>query len=381
MPISSISKKKLGILGGGQLGRMLIQEALNWNVPVHVLDPDPNCPSAALATSFTKGDFRDYNSVVNFGSSMDYLTIEIEQVNLEALFELEKMGVQVYPQPQVLELIRDKGIQKQFYQNNNLPTSEFILIDQISELNQLDESWFPCFQKSRRDGYDGKGVQALTHRNDIPKAIQEPSLVEKAVDVDIEFAIIASGNGLGQATLFPPVEMEFHPEANLVEFLIVPGNIPKPALVEAIRISEEIIRLTSIRGLLAIEFFLSKSGQVIINEMAPRPHNSGHTTIEGNYCSQFEAHLRAVLGIEQGSTDTIQPAIMINLIGEKGYSGVPVYEGLEEILKVPGVFVHLYGKHETRPFRKMGHITILAPTQEELRSKASLVQGKLKIKA
>jgi len=379
MPNSNNYIPTLGILGGGQLGRMLLQEAINWDLHISVLDPDPSCPCHSLANNFKIGDFKDYNTVLDFGRSVDILTIEIEQVNTEALHQLVKEGIEVYPQPHILDMIKDKGMQKEFYRTSGITSSEFCIVNSKEELENLDESWFPCFQKSRKDGYDGKGVQLLNTKADLHLAFDVASVVEKRVNLQTEFAIIASGDGEGSCVLYPCVDMEFHPEANLVEFLRMPGEVESQYVEEAEEIVKKIFLITKLRGLLAVEFFLDVDGNVLVNEMAPRPHNSGHTTIEGSYCSQFEQHLRSVLGWPSGSTQTIQPAVMINLLGSAGHNGEARYSGLTDILKYEGVFVHLYGKLTTKPFRKMGHITVLGKTLNEARTKALSIKSKIKV--
>jgi 5-(carboxyamino)imidazole ribonucleotide synthase len=379
MPKSNNSIPTLGILGGGQLGRMLIQEALNWNVPVHVLDPDPECPCAHIASNFVCGDFRDYETVLSFCRDLDFITIEIEQVNTEALKRLEQEGLSIYPQPSVVEMIKDKALQKAFYQEHNIPSSEFRLIDSRAELQELPDEFFPCFQKSRRDGYDGKGVLALTQRDSISSGFDLPSIVEKAVDVRIEFALFGAGDGRGNCVLFPPVEMEFNKQANLVQYLITPANLEDSQLKKAESIVKKIFEKTSLRGLLAVEFFLSKGGEILVNEMAPRPHNSGHTTIEGNYSNQFAEHLRAVLGWPAGDTSLRSPSVMINLLGWEGYEGTANYTGLNEVLAVSGAYLHLYGKSKTKAFRKMGHITVLGTSREDALKKADSIKNSIKI--
>ncbi|MCB0819052.1 MAG: 5-(carboxyamino)imidazole ribonucleotide synthase [Bacteroidetes bacterium] len=379
MPNPNNSIPTLGILGGGQLGRMLIQEALNWNIQVHVLDPDKNCPCADIASKFVCGDFRDYETVIEFCKGLDFITIEIEQVNTEALLKLSSEGAQVFPQPELVDMIKDKGLQKQFYTENAIPTSDFRLLNSREELEQLSDDFFPCFQKTRRDGYDGKGVQFLSGRGDISKGFDSPSLVEKAVSIQMEFALIGVGNGLGECSIFPPVEMEFHPGENLVEYLIVPAELTDSQLHEAGTIVRRIFKATQLRGLLAVEFFLSAEGRILVNEMAPRPHNSGHTTIEGNFSSQFAEHLRAVLGWPAGDTSLRCASVMINLLGAEGHSGKAVYEGLSDVLAAPGVYVHLYGKYVTKPYRKMGHITVLGSNRQEARDKADLIRNSIKI--
>ncbi|MCA6363407.1 MAG: 5-(carboxyamino)imidazole ribonucleotide synthase [Bacteroidetes bacterium] len=369
---------KLGVLGGGQLGRMLIQDAISLNIPVHTIDPDADAPCKAISHSFMHGSLQDYDTVYAFGKNVDLLTIEIEHVNVDALEALEKEGLPVYPQPAVLRIIQDKGLQKQFYRDNSIPTAPFELVNSKSEILQ-HAATFPYMQKLRKGGYDGKGVTPLTNAANIDSAFDAPSVLEKFVDFEKELAVIVARNTKGEIKSFPVVDMEFNPEANLVEFLFSPAQIPAAVEQEAKRIAEMVARKLGIVGLLAVELFLTRDGQVLVNEIAPRPHNSGHQTIEGNITSQYEQHLRAIFGLPLGDTSLIQPSVMVNLLGEKGFEGTAVYQGLEQILGQSGVYVHLYGKLLTKPFRKMGHITITAPTLEEARRKALFVKETLKV--
>jgi len=379
MSNSNVFIPSLGILGGGQLGRMMIQETINWNIHVSVLDPNPDCPCANLANSLTVGDFRNYEDVLKFGRTVDILTIEIEQVNVEALKQLVKEGKQVYPQPEVIELIKDKGLQKQFYLEHSIPTADFCLVNDKSQMDRLTAEWFPCFQKSRTDGYDGKGVKSIPTKSHIEHAMNVPSVIEKAVKMKLEFAILAVGDGNGHCSCYPPVSMEFQQDQNLVEYLSMPGDLPKNVIDEAQAITRKLISKLKIRGLLAVEFFLDMDDKVIVNEIAPRPHNSGHTTIEGNYSSQFAEHVRSVLGWPGGSVHCRKPAVMINLLGEENHDGEVVYQGLEKVLEMPEVYIHLYGKTHTKPFRKMGHVTILDDDLTVARERAELVKNILKV--
>lgn len=372
-------KTKLGILGGGQLGRMLIQEAIDLDVDVHVLDPDMNAPCKDIAHGFTLGSFNDFETVLKFGSEMDVLTIEIEHVNVDALHELEKQGVKVYPQPDVIRLIQDKGAQKQFYTKHTIPTPDYCLIGENEVVQHTD--FFPVFQKLRKGGYDGKGVQSLRTSADLSKAFSEASVLEKAVDLAKELSVIVARNPKGEIATFPTVELEFNPKANLVEFLFSPANISNEVEKTAQEIAKNIADKLGIVGLLAVELFLDKQGNVLVNEIAPRPHNSGHQSIEGNYTSQFMQHLRAILDLSLGNTEITKPSVMVNLLGEDGFSGEAVYEGLETVLALKGVNVHLYGKRFTKPFRKMGHVTVIAETLDEAKSTAKKVQQTLKVKA
>ncbi len=369
----------IGILGGGQLGRMFIQNALRYNAEIHVLDPDASAPCAQIASRFVQGAFSDYDTVMEFGRSVDVLTIEIEHVNTDALFDLQEDGVQVFPQPEVLSMIQHKGRQKEFYQSNGIPTSAFVHVESRAELEALDSSWFPCFQKLFTSGYDGKGVVKLESVADIDKAFDAPSVVEKCVDLEQEFAVIVSGHASGELAVFPVVDMIFHPVANLVEFLSSPSALPESVQQTGINLAKQIAQLTGIRGLLAVEFFLDREGKVWVNEMAPRPHNSGHHTIQGNLTSQFEQHFRAICGWSPGSTEAVRHAVMLNLLGEPGYDGIARYEGLREVSAWEGVNVQLYGKRNTKPFRKMGHVTVLAGNTEKAMEYARRVQKTLKV--
>jgi 5-(carboxyamino)imidazole ribonucleotide synthase len=379
MQIFDKNKTVLGILGGGQLGRMFIQEALSLDMHIAVLDPDPKAPCSLLANTFVQGNFKDFDTVLNFGRSVDLLTIEIEQVNVDALFQLESEGVAVFPQPAVIKIIQDKALQKQFFIDHQIPTSEFRCVEGKSEVEILDAHWFPCFMKSRKDGYDGKGVQFLKSKQDVSLAFETSSIVEKAVHVKLEFSVIIASNGQNEIAAFPPVDMEFDEELNLVEILSAPSKLHEDVQQEALRISRKIIQALGIRGILAIEFFLTHDGEVLVNELAPRPHNSGHHTIEGNITSQFEQHFRAIMGWPLGDTRTIMPAVMVNLLGEEGFSGIAKYEGIQEVLAIAGVYLHLYGKKETRPNRKMGHATIIAPDSETAHRNAQLVKKYIRI--
>ena len=370
-------RTKLGILGGGQLGRMFIQSVISYGTPIHILDPNPNCPAANLCDSFTKGNFNDYDSVFEFGSGLDVLTIEIENVNTEALYQLEREGVKVFPQPNVIELIKDKGIQKHFYRENNIPTADFELCDSLEEVKE--KATFPIVQKMRKGGYDGKGVQVLKSIDDLEKAFDVPSLLEKMIDFEKEISVIVARNENGEIRSYPTCEQEFNSEANLVEFLFSPAKISSETENQAQVIAHTIIQKLGMVGVLAVEFFVLKDGSVIVNEMAPRTHNSGHHTIECNYTSQFEQHYRAVMNFPLGSTEIIQPGVMINLLGDKNHIGIPIYDGMEAVMAQEGVFIHLYGKTETKPFRKMGHITVVNPELDKAIANARNVAKEVRV--
>jgi len=371
---------RLGILGGGQLGRMFIQEAINIDVHVHSLDPDENAPCKSIAHEFSVGSLTDFDTVMDFGKDKDVLTIEIENVNVEALEKLEKQGVKIFPQPNVIRIIKDKGLQKQFYIDNQIPTAPFLLINSKQELLQSTPP-FPFVQKMRTGGYDGKGVQIIKNKHDLEKAFDVLSITEEMVPFEKELSVIVARNEHGETKVYPTVECEFNPHANLVEFLFSPANISSTVEVNAQEIAINIINKLEMVGLLAVEFFLLKDGTVMVNEIAPRPHNSGHHTIECNITSQFEQHMRSVLNMPLGSTKMIQSGVMINLVGEEGFSGLVFYNGLENVLKQEGVKVHLYGKENTKPFRKMGHITIFGDEVELVKNKARSIQKMIKVEA
>ncbi|AIM35920.1 5-(carboxyamino)imidazole ribonucleotide synthase [Sphingobacterium sp. SG20118] len=371
---------QLGILGGGQLGRMLIQEAINYNVNVHILDPDKNAPCRKLCNRFECGSLSDFETVYNFGKDLDMITIEIEKVNVDALEKLEEEGVLVYPQSRIIRLIQDKGLQKQFFKQNDIPTSAFQLISTKEHLNNANLT-IPYIQKLRKDGYDGKGVKKINAIADLETAFNEPSLIEEWVDFEKEIAVIVARNDDGDVATFPMVEMEFNPEANLVEFLIAPSTYGFDIQQRAEELAKKIANDLQIVGLLAVEMFLTNDGDILVNEIAPRTHNSGHQTIEGNYVSQFAQHLRAIFNLPLGDTRCRSNAVMINLLGEEGYEGLAKYEGVEEILAMEGVYVHLYGKKFTKPYRKMGHVCIINDDRELAISNARKVQEILKVKA
>lgn len=370
---------RVGILGGGQLGRMLIQEAINLNVNVRVLDPDPDAPCKNICDEFVTGALTDFDTVYNFGKKADLLTIEIEKVNVDALQKLEEEGVIVYPQPRVIRLIQDKGLQKEFFKQNNIPAAPFQLISSKEQLLEVSMP-FPFVQKLRKDGYDGRGVYKLASEADIENAFTAPSIIEEYVDFEKEIAVIVARNEKGEIKTFPCVEMEFNPDANLVEFLISPAWLPAEVLKQADLLASKIAEDLKITGLLAVEMFLTKDGEILVNELAPRPHNSGHHTIEGNRTSQFAQHLRAIFDLPLGNTEALGNAVMVNLLGEEGYEGLADYEGIEEILKIDGICVHLYGKKFTKPFRKMGHVTIVDQDREKAIEKARFVQRTIKVK-
>lgn len=373
-------KFKIGILGGGQLGRMTLQEAYNLNLHISILDPSANAPCRPLANEFVLGDFKDFNTVYSFGKDKDVVSIEFEDVNSDALETLENEGVKIFPQAKVLKIIQDKGLQKEFYKKNNLPTSPFKLIDNKEELNNIGLN-FPLFQKKRTSGYDGYGVVKLAGLNELENAFDEPSMVEEAVDLDKELSVVIARNENGEIKHFPLVELEFNPKANMVEFLFSPANVSKAIENEAYALAISLIEKLNMVGLLAVELFLDKKGNLLINEIAPRAHNSGHQSIEGNLTSQFAQHLRAILNLPLGDTAIIKPSVMVNLLGEANANGVARYEGMTEVLKMKGVYPHLYGKEMVKPFRKMGHITILDENLEQAKATAKKIKSLVRVTA
>lgn len=374
----SIQELHIGILGGGQLGRMLIQNAVNYNLNISILDPDKNAPCKDMVKTFVNGSLTDYNTVYKFGKDKDLITIEIENVNVEALKKLEQEGKMVYPQPHIIEMIQDKGLQKMFYQRNNIPSPDFFLTESKAQIEKY-ASFFPFFQKLRKGGYDGKGVVKLVSPHHLEKAFEEPSVLERLVDFEKELSVVVARNKNGEVKCFPVVECEFNPQANLVEFLFSPANIKKNIEKDAITIATQIIEKLELVGILAVEMFLTKDGKVLVNEIAPRVHNSGHHTIEANITSQFEQHLRAILNLPLGDTAIVKPGVMINLLGDFGHEGPAFYEGLENIMKFSGVYVHLYGKLTTKPFRKMGHITIVDEDITKAKQKAKMVKNLIRV--
>jgi 5-(carboxyamino)imidazole ribonucleotide synthase len=371
---------KVGILGGGQLGKMLIQAALDLDLNIHVLDPDANAPCKNICKTFTVGDLNDYQTVVDFGKNLDLITIEIENVNVEALKTLEKSGVKVYPQPYIIENIKNKISQKSFYLQNKISTAEFVVVDNKAEI-LANSSYFPAVNKIATGGYDGKGVQMLKTIDDIEKCFDAPGILEKLIDFKKELAVIVARSTNGEIKTFPVVEMAFHPEANLVEYLFSPAHISEKISEEAQKLAIEIAKKYEIVGLLAVEMFLDNDDNILVNEVAPRPHNSGHHTLRANYCSQFDQHWRAILGLPLQDTTAIAQAAMVNIVGAPNASGDVKIIGLEAVLAKGNIFPYFYGKKTTKPFRKMGHVSILENNFETLKEKINFVQENLIITA
>lgn len=363
---------------------MLALSAHNWDVTTFVLDADSSFPAAPVCNHFEAGNFNDFDDVYRFGKLVDVLTIEIEHVNVEALLKLEEEGLVVHPSPRSLQIIKDKGQQKLFYQERGLPTAAFRLFESgtaIREALDAGTLHYPFVQKSRTAGYDGKGVAVIRAAEDLSLLLPDASVVEELVDISKEIAVIAARNESGEMATFPAVEMEFNPQANLVEFLVCPAGIDAELARQADELARSVIEAFGISGLLAVELFLTKDGHLMINEVAPRPHNSGHHTIDSCYTSQFEQHLRGVLNLPLGSTRMKTASVMVNLLGEAEHSGPVNYRGFEECIAIEGVKVHLYGKKVTKPFRKMGHVTILDADPAAAHRKALEVRERLKVES
>ena len=369
---------KVGILGGGQLGRMLLQAAANYTVETHVLENDESCPSAHLCHYFVKGDITNFETVYAFGKNLDAITIEIESVNVDALAQLEKEGVKIYPSPAAIRIIKNKIIQKQFYKDNGIPSPPFAITQTKGELLN-HEDLLPAVHKIGEGGYDGKGVQIINDSNDFIKGFDAPSVLEKKISIQKEIALIIAMNNNGATAIYPVSEMMVNPALNLLDYQISPAQIPEKILwvVEAIAI--KLVKALNSPGLFAVELFIDINNEVWVNETAPRVHNSGHHTIEGNHCSQFDMLWRIILDYPLGNTAPILPAAIVNIIGEENYSGNAIYEGLEDVLTIDNAFVHLYGKKQTKPGRKMGHVTILSNERQDLLHKANQIKHTLRV--
>ena len=369
---------KAGILGGGQLGRMLLQSAINYTVETFVLENDENCPAAHLCHHFIKGDIRDYDAVYNFGKQLDVLTIEIEAVNVDALIALEKEGVKIFPRPSALKIINNKILQKEFYLLHSIPSPEFVTTKNASALNE-HINFLPAVHKMALGGYDGRGVQVLNSEKDLHKAFDGPCVLEKLVNIQQEIAIIVAMNEKGETAIYPPAEMVFNPLLNQLDFQISPAMIPDKVFWQAEALALKVVKELKSPGIFAVEMFVDGNNEVWVNETAPRVHNSGHHTIEGNYSSQFDMLWRVLLNYPLGNTEPIQSAAIVNVVGAEGFTGKAVYKGLEDVLKLENVFVHIYGKKETKPGRKMGHITILSNERQELIHQANRIKQILKV--
>jgi 5-(carboxyamino)imidazole ribonucleotide synthase len=376
------SEFKLGILGGGQLGKMLLFDTRKFDVQTYVLDPSDEAPCKIACNQFFKGDLMDFETVYNFGKKVDVLTFEIELVNLEALEKLENEGLKIYPSPKTLKGIQNKGIQKDFYIENNIPTADYKRFNDLIALQKAvenNEIQLPFVWKCTEFGYDGNGVKVIRKNSDLDDVANVECIAETMVPFKNELAVIVCRNPSGEIKTYPVVEMEFHPEANQVEYVICPARIDDAVAEKARAIALNVSEKFNHVGLLAVEMFQTEDDEILVNEVAPRPHNSGHYSIEASYTSQFENHLRAILDLPLGNTDSKVAGIMVNLVGAEGFSGNVIYENIETILGWNGVTPHIYGKKQTRPFRKMGHVTIVNKDIKEARRIAEDVKNTIRV--
>lgn len=372
--------QKIGILGSGQLGRMLLQAAANYPVETFIMDKEPDSPAAHLAHHFIKGDFRDYNDVYNFGKGLDAITIEIESVNEEALKTLEEEGVTVYPSPAALTIIKNKILQKNFYREHNIPTADFVVTNSKEEATN-HSNLFPAIHKIAVGGYDGRGIIVFNNKEDSLKAFDAPSVLEKRIDIKKELSVIVGVGKDGQTACYPAVDMVFDVELNLLDYQLSPADVSAKVLNEAQLLALEVVRNLKSGGIFAVEMFVDNEDNVFVNETAPRVHNSGHHTIEANYCSQFDMLLRIMLNYPLGNPMSILPSVIVNILGTPGYEGKAVYEGLDKVLAMDNVFLHIYGKPETRPGRKMGHATIIGTDMDQLVKRAHEIKKFIKVKS
>lgn len=371
------SNFKLGVLGGGQLGRMLLTETQKFDIFTVILDSNKNAPCADICNEFHQGDLMDYQTVYNFGKKVNLLTIEIEHVNIEALLQLEKEGLTIFPQPSVLQIIQHKGRQKDFFIANNIPTANYKRYNSLEELKKATQP--PFVWKTAQFGYDGTGVKVVKTKEEINNLPNVDCIVEDLIPFKNELAVIVARNLDGETKTYPVVEMEFHPTANQVEYVICPARIDSAIAKKAQEIALKVTDAFQFIGLLAVEMFQTNDDKILVNEVAPRTHNSGHYTIEASYTNQFEQHLRAILNLPLGNTENKVAAIMVNLVGEEGYTGNVIYQNMENVLKIDGVTPHIYGKKETRPFRKMGHVTVVNKDINEARKIAEKVKKTIRV--
>ena len=356
------SQFKLGILGGGQLGKMMLYSTRKFDIHTKVIDSSADAPSRLACDEFIQGDILDYDTVLNFGRQVDVLTFEIENVNVDALETLEQEGIKVYPSSKTLRTIQNKATQKLFYTDNNIPTAPFLRFAYSSEIKDAINNGnlsLPFVWKSARFGYDGQGVKVVRTQDDLEQLPNVECIAEDLIPFKNELAVIVSRNVDGEIKTYPTVEMEFHPEANQVEYVLCPARLPEVITKKAEAVALKVSKAFEHVGLLAVEMFLTQDDDILVNEVAPRPHNSGHYSIEGSYTSQFEQHLRAILNLPLGNTESTVAGVMVNLVGAEGHTGNVKYKNIENIMDMNGVTPHIYGKKQTRPFRKMGHVTII----------------------
>ena len=371
---------KLGILGGGQLGKMMLFDTRKFDIQTYVLDPSNEAPCKIACNTFFQGNLMDFDTVYNFGKQVDVLTFEIELVNLDALEKLESEGIKVFPSPKTLRLIQNKGVQKDFYSQNNIPTAAYKRYENLEALKaNVQNLKLPLVWKCTEFGYDGMGVKIIRTLSDIDSLPNVECISEEMIPFKNELSVIVCRNVSGEIRTYPVVEMEFHPEANQVEYVICPARIDDKVAEKARAIALNVSKKFNHVGLLAVEMFQTINDEIIVNEVAPRPHNSGHHTIEASFTSQFENHIRAILDLPLGNTDSKVAGIMVNLVGEEGFTGKVVYENIEIIMGWDGVTPHIYGKRETRPFRKMGHVTIVNEDMFEARKIAENVKNTIRV--
>lgn len=373
---------KLGILGGGQLGKMILYHTRKYDIHTCIIDPSKDAPARLACDEFFVGDLLDYDTVIDFGKKVDVLTIEIENVNVEALETLEKQGIKVYPSSKTLRTIQNKATQKLFYRDHNIPTADFSRFAHTSEIEDAVENGglkYPFVWKSARFGYDGQGVKVVRRYTDLVDLPNVECIAEHLIPFKNELAVIVARNTKGHLKTYPVVEMEFHPEANQVEYVICPARIPNDIAKKAELVALKTAAAFEHVGLLAVEMFQTEDDQILVNEVAPRPHNSGHYSIEASYTDQFEQHLRCILGLPLGNTESKVAGVMVNLVGSEGYTGNVLYRNIEEIMAMDGVTPHIYGKKQTRPFRKMGHVTIVNKDVDKAREIAENVKRTIEV--
>ncbi|MFV0305671.1 MAG: 5-(carboxyamino)imidazole ribonucleotide synthase [Moheibacter sp.] len=371
---------KIGILGGGQLGYMFLQNALQYPVEIHILDPSANAPCAKHAHCFVQGDFADYQTVMDFGKDLDAIGIEIEHVNVDALRDLKLKGKRVVPDPEALAIIQDKSVQKEFYVNNKIPTAPYFTLEDWRELICVVTE-FPVYQKANKGGYDGKGVQFLPSRNELGIQLKVPSIYETPADLDKEIAVVVVADGNGNLVNYPVVELVFNQEYNLLDYLLMPSTLDESKAKEAEKIAKNVVLALNSPGVFAVEMFLNKDSSIWVNETACRVHNSGHSTIEAAYSSQFDQMLRTLMNLPLGSTNLHTTSAMVNLIGAEGENGKAQIKNLNEMLNLPGVYLHWYAKEETRSGRKMGHVTLVDEDLDHLKSVIEKVNKTVKVTA
>ncbi len=372
---------KIGILGGGQLGYMFLQNALQYPCEISILDPAADAPCAPHAHHFVQGDFKDYDTVVEFGKNLDAIGIEIEHVNVDALRHLKALGKKVVPDPEALAIIQDKGVQKEFYVKHNIPTAPYFELENWEEFSSKEDVSYPIFQKSKKDGYDGKGVQFLKSAADLDKMLQAPSIFETPADLDREIAVVTVADHLGNIVTYPTVEFVINEEYNLLDYLLIPSTLTKEITDKAEAIARDVVKALNSPGVFAVEMFLNKDQSIWVNETASRVHNSGHSTIEGAYSSQFDQMLRTLMELPLGSTKLYTTSAMVNLIGAEGETGPAVIENVETLLQIPGSYLHWYAKAVTKPGRKMGHVTLVNDDFEQLKQNIKQVNETIRVVA